>query len=944
MSTGFSRWFSREIFWKEYRQMRAFWLAMAILTVLLELLVYASTAGTNTTALFAVGIGFPAFYALGCGATMFAAERESGTYEFLRSLPASGLTTLLSKAALALVSTPLLFAATWSAAMLISGFRLPDAALHREIWLLWGVGSIELLVWSVLFSLLLEHPMKAAIFGAMGASFSVHLLCAKGYPAFMSMTPYAEALPWRIALALVVAAADVWLGSRWFRETRTGRLSDDRKPMPEAGAADRAAEWESFSLRSSALARLLWLQWRQSSGMALVLTVLCAPLVIVELVYGIGATFRAAWGATGPSFGSFIRGNENMAFYYLMALAAVPLAGVGAFAGDQRLRRFRFLAERGISARAVWWSRHLVWFGVLFVWGIAALAAFLLAALSDRNPPADRAAALVWIPIGVAAYGLVAYSIGQFCSMLFSSGILAGTLALAGALLLSAWSGAMIGLSVNPLWSIAPIPLVLLVATRLRTAGWMHERNTIASWAPSVLLVAVSAAAIVTGVCFHRAYEIPAVDPGFSVAEATAPASAEAIETANLYRRAHDMMTALDVPTGAVSSGSEIVQIEDRKESPEQLQTRYDRWTDANRETIALAMEASRRPECDGCDRSFTRTPLTMIGGDLADLLIRKGMRLEKAGDLDGAAEYYLAVFRIARHVQTRSEWPYGMDGTERFALTALVDWSKAEGQTSQRILGANHVLEELTSALPPYESQLYMRHIRTLGWIDGDMAGMLQWLGKDPKESIPVLALYWLPWERTRAHRALDRYTSQQLALYNRTKRALEQGTPVVLPPRYGRSQPKWLSTTPIMWACWDDGVMLSEFLVHRELRSRAARLQLALKAWKLDHAGLPETLDPLKGSCLARIPVEPLSGEPFVYFPKGLATPIERLAGATGEVSVVVKAGEPFFWSPWPDVQVIKDGPPLRKYLIGSRWEPLRPPATEQEIWAHGQVFLVP
>lgn len=62
MSTALSTWFSREIFWKEYRQMRSFWLAMAILTVLLELLVYASTAGTNTIALFAVGIGFPAFY------------------------------------------------------------------------------------------------------------------------------------------------------------------------------------------------------------------------------------------------------------------------------------------------------------------------------------------------------------------------------------------------------------------------------------------------------------------------------------------------------------------------------------------------------------------------------------------------------------------------------------------------------------------------------------------------------------------------------------------------------------------------------------------------------------------------------------------------------------------------------------------------------------------
>ena len=37
--------------------------------------------------LFALAVGAPAFYALGCCATIFATEREENTFDFLRTLP-----------------------------------------------------------------------------------------------------------------------------------------------------------------------------------------------------------------------------------------------------------------------------------------------------------------------------------------------------------------------------------------------------------------------------------------------------------------------------------------------------------------------------------------------------------------------------------------------------------------------------------------------------------------------------------------------------------------------------------------------------------------------------------------------------------------------------------------------------------------------------------------
>ncbi len=83
----------RRLIWKEYRLQRALWLAVAAISSLLMLLVYAVGAGSLSEAeqwhpLFGIALVFPALYALGCGAVLFAGEHEAGTYEFERALPA----------------------------------------------------------------------------------------------------------------------------------------------------------------------------------------------------------------------------------------------------------------------------------------------------------------------------------------------------------------------------------------------------------------------------------------------------------------------------------------------------------------------------------------------------------------------------------------------------------------------------------------------------------------------------------------------------------------------------------------------------------------------------------------------------------------------------------------------------------------------------------------
>ncbi|NIO14943.1 MAG: hypothetical protein GTO31_13900, partial [Xanthomonadales bacterium] len=72
--------------WKELRLQRAFWIAMLVLTVLLQWVVVGMTpAGPpRTNWLFEVAMVLAALYAVGCGATLFATEHETGTYDFQR--------------------------------------------------------------------------------------------------------------------------------------------------------------------------------------------------------------------------------------------------------------------------------------------------------------------------------------------------------------------------------------------------------------------------------------------------------------------------------------------------------------------------------------------------------------------------------------------------------------------------------------------------------------------------------------------------------------------------------------------------------------------------------------------------------------------------------------------------------------------------------------------
>ncbi len=205
--------------WKEYRVMRAFWISMAVLAVLAQLALVAFPGLTHYAAAwtFSFALIFPALYAVACGATMFAAEKEEGTYEFLRSLPVTAWRILTGKLAFAVLSTVLLIAALRLSGEFLTKGRVVDSSTESRLLGILGLAAIEGLAWGLFFSLILRRPLQSAVLAIAAASLGVEIVVRMIAPwrHWDDLIPYVNAIPYRAAIAAVVLLIDAGLVTRW---------------------------------------------------------------------------------------------------------------------------------------------------------------------------------------------------------------------------------------------------------------------------------------------------------------------------------------------------------------------------------------------------------------------------------------------------------------------------------------------------------------------------------------------------------------------------------------------------------------------------------------------------------------------------------------------------------------------------------------------------------
>jgi hypothetical protein len=300
------------------------------------------------------------------------------------------------------------------------------------------VGVLELFVWGIFFSLILKRPLVAAILGVAVASIGVQV--AITVPILdASLSPYLFAVPGRLAIVALVAAADTVLGSRWFHgENALTKLRNRKtKTLPAAIAAPHDTAPIKTHRFLNVFTRLSWQQTRQSAWMWIWFF---AALIVWLSSYYLSSGRYLRPGTSQP--GHFVL-PLVMGIVGLGTVIGLPLLGIYVFYPDQQRRKYHFFTERGARPGQFWWSRQLAGFAIPFLMALICYFALIIPGNLRGEYPffpywesfRHQRASGPWADISpwtwLAQFGiffdhvLIIYCVGQFWAMFIRSGILA---------------------------------------------------------------------------------------------------------------------------------------------------------------------------------------------------------------------------------------------------------------------------------------------------------------------------------------------------------------------------------------------------------------------------------------------------------------------------------------------------------------------------------------
>jgi hypothetical protein len=964
--------------WKEFRLQRSLWIAMAVLIVMVQALVVALVNDPHDvqTALFWVAFALPVFYALGSGAMAFCGEHEAETYDFQRALPLGAGKVFWGKIGFSLAGIAPMFAAMallafvldlrWGAPLAPSEtpeHPLPPRLLLEGRVLLAGslcLLGLEMYLWATLFSLILRHVLVAAVFAVLVASWIYNSLVPLLllYPEERILAT----LPLRLAIVGLLAIANYWLGVHWFDErSERGRFDELSTAAKTSRTTTRRSGRPS---RTAILTHLVWQQWRQTRVIMLALLAWFVPIAITCLV----AAYHE-W-RDPHYFSSSDRGapfTVSLLLSLPLALIGIPQFGLCAFMGDQWRQGYRCLAAQGVPPRYVWWSRQLVsvvlpaalFFACLFVlclcpplWDASEFMKGLREVQiwagywgsTQAQPGAAQLFVYAVSLLAVFAYVVLSLSAGQFCSMFLRSSLLGAFASVILTAIVTAWCAAMLYFGVPLVWSVLPVPVILLLATRLRTAGWMTERNDLRAWLLPGAVLVVPIAALLIGVPLYRAFEIPAVDPGFALADYTRPMTDE--EKANLaaYQLIPTWFSSVRPPEGKTFSPQEYQDAEHRAMRA---------WVKANQKTVDLAMKASQLTVYVPVNQK-----IEMYDPALTWLLTESATVLEENGKLDEALEQYLAAIRIEDQLVScgLSDRPPEHTPRQYSIYDCLISWAARPKQTPERILAAVRRLGEL----PPVSDRamLVRKYLRAREFLISPQAFLEYADSWQPTPATDAFLWIWthLPWERARALRLLNVLMRSELDVLSNAEQDERENLRVwepfgTLPERFVITGPYTLQTdinVPPLHA--DIGPHHGASVVRQSTPSvcirRAACLSLALAAWRLQHGSLPAKLDELVGPCLDSLPMDPYSGEAFRYFPQGIGMQLSDQFSRDSRWGGQLPANVPFIWSTGEPERSITIGQMTEiQYAVddGTGSQSLKP-MVRYDFWSRGLAFPIP
>ena len=898
------------VVWKEWREQAAVVAALVVLGCGLIAAVAAfvdptgRSAGLTRESFQGVGVVAATMLALAAGtvvgATLFAGEREAGTFAFLDRLPGSrwGVWWRKVLAGLALAAAP---AAAYGVAARLAGIVDGPDADARAALLFAGVTFFGF-AWGAVGSVLSRTSLGACAAGMAAAALTLTLLYVGLFAAMEVVEWSFPEAAWRLrhnefvrALTFVAFAVTPFVLPLLIsafaytvpdRDRATGGFA--RVPTPSGDLKTLRFWVPRVSLASVGVAqrwkRLAWLLVRQHR--VTVLWLGAAALAAGCLLLIPEALFITTWPGASLILGVLI--------------------GVALFADEQSGESARFWGERRLRVGGVWSAKLALGFAlVLASTALLLVPSFLGAVAQPGRSPQEFGTGFLHTAVFAGSefpffgflllgpvYGLV---FGQLAGLLFRKAIVAAAVGLmVGGMAAALWLPSLFAGGVEA-WQLWTPALVALAVSRLLAWPWATGR--LATRGPLLRLaggMAAVALALAVGIA-ERAVGVPEVaeveddltfskslpsfdekQAGRDVRRAVAEFQSRAQPMLGWRSEPHQDGRPTQ-PAGQTVVG-EVYQLLDRRGYPAGRPV-LDEFLEAfdGGEWEKALLEASRKPTGVYIDPNETY-PTTHFASlntfqPMAAVYLMRGLKAQAGGDpadFVGRLEVLLAVVRTTRASGPAAAVDYA-NAAEAQATKVVGHWLAALRGRPDLLRGALAALTEHERIDPSSSrrTQLAQQTIVRNGvaapgqwlpqWFSSDFAnGGPQSGDRERAESeATVVGFFWsVPWEKERLRRAVG---------FNNLPGAYAG---VGKPPEYLRGTPGLWPLTKGMTRF--DQPTLEGSAAGRFVPTRAAQLLLALRLFEAEAGKFPAALDELVPKYLAKLPADPFAignGTPFQY-----------------------------------------------------------------------------
>ena len=881
------------LWWKEAREFWPIWVFIAACGLAaqgLALRYFGEWALSGALAVAA--LGWTCLYAFAVAAAAFAGERESRTLILLDSLPVERWQLWKGKVSFAFISTVALGLLLFIA-----------AALATDKWELvnpwWGIlsGAKVLLVvlgCSLFWSTVMSNALLAAVLGVCTALSVV--------PAFAGGLNLRISDENRHLLELVLGALGIVTSRFLFvrcgpphRPLVRGRVQplSDRPPTAPVAVENKVIRRPRFW--PGAIRSMVWQTMREMRSTWLWLGLLC--VAVPPCFY---------WGQDVPA--------ES---WMLCILTANIIAGVCVFGIENRARTQLFLANEGVQPGLVWLIKTTLWFAFMVVlWVVSALVATVFAGLKLGAPPSFVDSLFI---IGGLVLGTLAIPI--LCGMVIRRGITAGMVALLVLVLVLPVLSGLFAMGILPRVFLLLVPLAFLAVSFAWSRDWLLDRPGARRWVKLAVLLVGCFGALFAAYVAVRVLGVPTLDPAreAQIFQFSTPTSVNAPDNAaDLYRRAARSVQPMPFEAPRV----------------------------VNANALELVRKASSLPFCQFSpldkltvfSSSYQTRSDTMALDSIATLLRESILDHQNKGDLDGAWNDLVVMFRVARQWSGRVPLTHALAALncERTALSRAMRWAADSRQTPERLRSALDAYRKLspmpTPAEPIRAEAQIIRNTENLPRREL-VEKLFEMRAEGSQHSDLWIHKLWVdlvttPWELARTRRAFRLlYASEIMALQagppyvgrRATRRADGSSDLALMIGSPGQFiDPAALNeieqSSPLVQTFLPPVDSYLAYENDNEVMRRACLQILALRLWQVRHDGrLPEKLQELVTSgVLADLPHDPYRpGHPFRYvrssgqelLPLGEFSPI--LMGSEVHKRLRPTAGSWLLYSVGPDRQ---------------------------------------